>query len=44
LSEGKIRLDGFVSAVVGMNEAEAIFKELAVGDTNMVKVLVDVRS
>jgi 2-desacetyl-2-hydroxyethyl bacteriochlorophyllide A dehydrogenase len=43
LSEGKINLDGFVSAVVGMNEAEAMFKKLAAGDTTMIKVLADVR-
>jgi len=43
LSEGKVNLDGFVSAVVGMNEAAAMFKKLASGDTTMVKVLVDVR-
>ena len=43
LGEGKINLDGFVSAVVGMNEAEAMFKKLGAGDTTMVKVLVDVR-
>jgi len=43
LSEGKINLDGFVSAVVGMNEAAAMFKKLGSGDTTLIKVLVDVR-
>ena len=43
LGEGKINLEGFVSAVVGINEADVMFKKLAAGDTTMVKVLVDVR-
>jgi threonine dehydrogenase-like Zn-dependent dehydrogenase len=43
LSEGKINLNNFISAIVGMNEAESMYKKLAAGDTTMVKVLVDVR-
>jgi 2-desacetyl-2-hydroxyethyl bacteriochlorophyllide A dehydrogenase len=43
LGEGRIDISGFVSGVVGMGEAEAMFKKLAAGETAMVKVLVDVR-
>ena len=43
LGEGKLDMSGFISAVVGMDEAEAMFKKLSEGDTSMVKVLVDVR-
>jgi 2-desacetyl-2-hydroxyethyl bacteriochlorophyllide A dehydrogenase len=43
LGEGKLDISGFVSGVVGMAEARAMFEKLAGGDTTMVKVLVDVR-
>ena len=43
LAKGEIDISGFVSAEVGMGDAEAMFKRLAGGDTTMIKVLVDVR-
>jgi 2-desacetyl-2-hydroxyethyl bacteriochlorophyllide A dehydrogenase len=43
LGSGTLDISGFVSGIVGMSEAEAMFKRLAAGDTTMIKVLVDVR-
>ena len=43
LGENKLDISGFISTVIGMDEAEAMFKKLSSGDTSMVKVLVDVR-
>ncbi|MGI6160449.1 MAG: zinc-dependent alcohol dehydrogenase [Christensenellales bacterium] len=43
LDSGKIDISGLISDVVGMDEAEDMFKLLAAGDTTKIKILVDMQ-